>query len=465
MKALCLLPVCAGCLAIVACGPNAPPAPAPQPTPTEERITGNERLGWDQQAASTTELSTFQYAIYVDGTRSVLADSSCAQTRDVAGFACSTRLPAMSSGAHTLALATFVIDGALLESAPSAAIRVLVAPAAVTAAVASWQGGGLITTADRVRLRVDLVANGLEDPTDVALAPDGRLLIAEAPGRVRIVTHDRLLLQPALELDDGERLGLGKLLALAVDPQFSLTGFVYTLYTATSRRDAGTFHLARFRMVGDTLAQRAVLLDDIPASSSEPRASLRFGPDGKLYIAFEDGSDTRLAGDLSSFNGKIVRLNPDGTTPIDQPATPVYASQIHSPRGLDWQPNGRRLWLADSGTSGGSGHLRVVIPAADGRLPRGIADVGYSLPYDMSASSLVFYRGRLIPEFQGDLLIAAGEGRHLLRLQFDRDAPTRVVATERLLHNRVGAVRSVVVGPNGEIYFCTEDALGRLTPG
>jgi glucose/arabinose dehydrogenase len=455
---------CGGCFAIVACDPNVPPAPAPEPTPTEVRITGNERVGWDQQASSATEVSSFQYAMYVDDTRTVLENPSCTETGNAVGFACSARLPPMSPGPHSLALAAFVVDGALLESARSVAIRVVVGSATVTASETRWQESALITTADRVRLRVDPVANGLENPTDVAFAPDGRLLIAEASGRVRVVTQGQLRPQPALVLEEIGALGPGKLLALAVDPRFSVTRFVYTVYAAPSRRGVVTFHLARFRMIGDTLAQRAVLLDGIPAVSSDPRATLRFGPDGRLYVAFDDGGDTRRAGDLSSFNGKMFRLNPDGTMPTDQPATPVYANQIHSPRGLDWQPNTGNLWLADSGASG-SRHLGIVVPAADGRLPRGIVDVRYALPRDAGASSLAFYRGSLIPGFRGDLLIAAEEGRHILRLQFDGDMPARVVATERLLDDRLGAVRCVAVSGQGEIYFCTEDALGRLTPG
>jgi hypothetical protein len=134
------------CSAIVACGkptaPSPPPAPeppattpaptpppptpSPDPPPTGQPITGKERLGWDQPAANVSELSSLNFAIYVDGTRSVLPGVSCTAS---AGFACSAQLPALSPGNHTLEVAAFVLDdGAPLESARSPAIRVTVTP-------------------------------------------------------------------------------------------------------------------------------------------------------------------------------------------------------------------------------------------------------------------------------------------------------------------------------------------------
>src|SRR5207302_1460304 len=95
-----------------------------------------------------------------------------------------------------------------------------------------------------------------------------------------------------------------------------------------------TFSLARFREAANTFGDRIIVLDDI-AARSDPAAALRFGPDGALYAAFDDGGDPRSADDLSSAHGKVLRLNPDGSTPADQEgATPLYASGLQSPRGL-----------------------------------------------------------------------------------------------------------------------------------
>jgi len=118
-----LIALCAAC---AACGQSSPPPPVVTPPAGTETITGTERIGWDQPAPNLAELATFRYAIYVDGTRSELAGVSCATSATASGFPCTALLPAMAAGAHTLELASFVVDGGVLESARSAALRVMV---------------------------------------------------------------------------------------------------------------------------------------------------------------------------------------------------------------------------------------------------------------------------------------------------------------------------------------------------
>jgi glucose/arabinose dehydrogenase len=437
----------------------------PTPTPAEERIIGGERLGWDQPPGDSGDFATFRYAIYVDGTRFELADASCEPALLTAGFACSARLPAMSPGAHTLELVSFVVGDEVLESSRSSPMRVVVAGAtARTADLArAWEPGTVLTTTDHVRLRIDLVADGLSEPTDVAFAPDGRLFVAERGGRVRVVRDGRLRAEPALAIADIATAGEGGLLGLALDPRFEQTRHVYALYTAPSPSGGAVFWLARFRESGDTLGDRVILLDDVPASAARAAASLRFGADGKLYIAFDDGGDPRSAGDMAAFNGKILRMNPDGSTPDDQAgATPVYSYEYRSPRGLDWQAGTGLLWIADADPQG-STRLSAVA-AGEGRPRRAAIRATQVLSPPTSASALVFYRGALMPAFRDNLLVATDEGRHILRVRFDPKDPTRIATTERLLEDRVGGVRAVAVAPDGTIYFCTADALARVVP-
>jgi glucose/arabinose dehydrogenase len=442
-------------------------------------ITGREHLSWGQQAGDSSPLDSIRYAIYVDGARSELFDASCETASTVAAAACSAPLPVMSPGAHTLELAAFIVAATVLESARTSPLQVVVVSGPNSQAlVASHRNalgtshGGLvittvddvpvITTADHVQLRLAVVADGLEAPTDLAFAPDGRIFIAERAGRVRVIRDGHLQAQPALTLDDVTTEGAGELLSLAFDPRFDRTGFVFALYTALSRNDAPVFRMARFRAVSDTLGDRAILLDGIEASP-HAAASLRFGADGKLYAAFDDGGDPAVAGDLSSFNGKILRMNADGSTPDDQAAgTPVFSYEHHSPRGFDWQPATGTLWIVDGGAQS-SAQLSAVVAAGD-RQKRGSVQTSYELPPPVGASALAFYRGRLIPAFRDNLLIGANEGRYLLRIRFDAQDATRIVATERLLQGRIAGVRAVASGPDGAIYLCTASALVRLAP-
>jgi glucose/arabinose dehydrogenase len=264
-----------------------------------------------------------------------------------------------------------------------------------------------------------------------------------------------------LTLEDVTTTGAGGLLALAIDPQFERTAFIYAIYTARSRNGAPIFRMARFRYAGGTLADRAILLDGVPSAAAQPRAGLRFGADGKLYVVFDDAGDASLRDNFASFNGKILRLNPDATTPGDNDTTrPTFAHGLRSPLGFDWQ-SAHTLWIADSLEEGSE---RLTAVSTDGKTMRGAVGTTYALPPGTGASALAFYDADLIPAFRGDLLIAADEGQHILRLRFDREAPTRIVGSERLLQDRVGPIRVLAIGPRGEIYVATTDALGRIVP-
>jgi aldose sugar dehydrogenase len=461
------------CVAAAACDSRSSPAP-PVVTPPggSETITGAERIGWDQRAGDAVELAALSYVLYIDGVRTALTDVTCSNTSTSSGFSCSARLPAMTSGAHTLQLASTVTDGSLLESDRSASLRVTVSPLTAGDLRPPGDAGrnaprmtpGTIVTDGGTRLRLETVVEGLEQPTDLAFAPDGRLLVAERGGTVRIVPREApragdasAPVEPALSLADPAFDTT--LLALAVDPQFERTRFVFALYTAPARSGEPMFTLARFRESGGTLADRVVVLDGVRAGSPVPAGSLRFGPDGKLYAAFDDGGDARRRNDLASLNGKVVRLNPDGTTPRDQAgATPVYAEGYSAPAGFDWDP--RRtpptLWVADR--DGGSGVLRAVVADADTRPgeKRGVVRRAYALPRASAPASVAFYAGTLIPAFSGSLLVASNDGRQLLKIAGER--------VEALLQGRMGGLRAVAVAPDGAIYVANASAVGRLAP-
>jgi hypothetical protein len=388
-------------LAFISCGSSPPPTPTVDAPGGTETINGSERIGWDQSAADAIELATFGYAIYVDGARTEAAGVTCTATSGVGGFYCTARLPTMSAGSHTLELTSFVSDGGLLESARSAPLHVSVAAQTVAGGSAPLLRSGSTLNATRI--------DGLTSPTDLAFAPDGRIFITERAGRIRVVRDGRLLSEPAISLADA--IGAdGQLLAIALDPQFERTHYAFVMYTAPDRSGASAFTLARFRAVADTFGDRAVLLDGAPASSASPSAALRFGPDGKLYAAYDDGGDAQRAQDPASLNGKVLRLNADGTTPADASgATPIYAAGYRSPVALDWDPSTATLWVAD----------------------------GF-----MGSAPFAFYRGALVPAWTGRMVSAS--------TLFDA-----AVAPE---------VSRVAVGPDGAIYYLTARALGRLAP-
>jgi glucose/arabinose dehydrogenase len=291
---------------------------------------------------------------------------------------------------------------------------------------------------------IERVATGLEEPTDAAFVPDGRLFITEREGRIRIVRDGTLTVAPAVILDDVRTIGGGGLLAIAAGPDFDRTHFVYVVYTATASDNTPVFRLARFREVKGTLADRAILVDSVPASPASTTASLRFGLDGKLFAAFGADGDPNAT---SIYDATILRFNVDGSTPSDQPSlTPAFGNGFAVPGGLDWQPGTRDLWTGGKDPQH-IGRLRVV----------GQPDAAL-----VESSALAFYKGDLFPSLAGSLLVARSDSSSITRLLFDPSDSGRIVRAEPLLENAQGVIRVLVVSADGAIYFCSGDALFRV---
>jgi glucose/arabinose dehydrogenase len=439
------------CLCLLtACSKGNPPAPSPGGGTTSETITGRERIGWDQQATSPSELATFRYAIYVDGARSEIAEVTCADTAGPAGFACSGRLPAMTNGAHVIELASF-IDAGAVESARSAPLRVTVT--GITAGAAgALANGEIVTTADGVRLRAEIQFEGLADPTALAVARDGRAFVGTSGGLV--VVHDGVAIGPAQLID-------GPVMAVALSGAFDRDAHLYLTQAVPSRDGRAGFRTGRYRVLGGRLAERMVILENGPASAN-PSAAVRVGPDGKLYAAFDDGGSASASERMSEWSGKVLRMELDGRTPEDQAAaSPVLVRGLTSPRGLDWTPDGSAIWIADASRDGIE-RLRVITTTSE--RPRRAGQRGtFTMPHGLGAAALSFYRADGIRQFSEDLLVAGRDGGYILRVRFDPGDRARPMSTERLLEGRVDTVRALAVAPDGAIYFCTNTALVRLS--
>jgi glucose/arabinose dehydrogenase len=444
-----------------ACGRTSPPTPSP-PTAPGETITGRERLGWDQQASNGAELATFRYAIYVDGIRSELAEVLCGSAAGAAGFACSGRLPALTNGSHTLELAAFTLDAAgILESARSTPLQVtvsgLVAPPIGSTPLAP---GDTIVTADRITLTATQLAAQLEDIVDIAILPDGRPLAAQRTGAIRILSAERTAESGRQTADAVWRTADGDIASLTLDPAFARTGRVFIMHTTS-----GVFRLGRDRLAETGLVDRTPLLRDV-AASADAAAVVRFGPDGKQYVAFDDGGSREAAARASEWNGKILRLNADGTTPDDQPAaSPVFWSGLRAPRGLAWTAADGTMWMAEERMDRGDRLSAIGLASTRPRrsTPRG----SYPLPQPFGARTLALHPGGDLPDMRGDLLIAANDAGCLLRVRFDAAASSgsapRVFASERLLEGRIGPVRAAAVAGDGAIYVASDSAVWRLT--
>ena len=431
----------------VGCESNTPPpSPSPGPDPGGETITGRERIGWDQAAADPAELATFRYAIYVDGARSELGGVTCATPSGPAGFPCSGQLPSMSPGSHVLELATFFESDGTVESARSAQLRVTVTGATAPAGETPLTPGDVIAGGDGVRFEAIRILDGLHDVIDLTLAPDGTMLAAERAGTITVLPAD-----PVAEAF--RALTGAPLLSVAASPDFTATGHVFVVHD-----DDAAHRLTRYRLVGSQLLERLRVIRDIPAGP-DPSAAVRFGPDLKVYAAF--GADGHIAATRpSDWRGKILRLNPDGSTPDDQPsASPVYWQGLASPRAMGWSTTGV-LWIVERGHDGVE-RLRGI--GVDGNRPRRTGlRASYVLPGNPGAASVAFHDGAHAEPLAGNLFVAARNGGYLLRVRFEEGSAATVMTSEKLLEGRLGELRAVAVDRDGGVLVATASAVWKL---
>ena len=315
--------------------------------------------------------------------------------------------------------------------------------------------------------QVSIITTGLEIPWDIAFLPDGRALVTERPGRVRIVGPDgRLAAAPAASVAVSTSAE-GGLLGIAVDPAFSpATPFVY-LYGTFS----GGIRIQRYRFVADHLSLDGVVVSGIRSASVHTSGRVRFGPDGALYIGTGDASDGELAQDPSSLNGKILRIPPGAYR--GAPVRPeILASGLRHPQGLAWQPGTGRLYATDHGASGfdgpsGDDELDLIVPGGNYGWPRvrGAAQSPYLGPAHLWPQTIapagVAFVSQPGSSWTGSALVTGLLGKQLRRLTFD-DA--RVVGDEPLLVGQYGRLRAVVEAPDGAMWVTTSNRDGRGSP-
>ena len=329
------------------------------------------------------------------------------------------------------------------------------------------------------RVTAETVAEGLEVPWALAFTPDGRMLVTERPGRIRVIQDGQLLEQPIAVLEVA-RISEAGLMGIAVDPNFAGNGYLYVCYTYRTDSgglfDSGTLfnRVARLTESGGRAGYLKVLLDQIPAARNHNGCRLRFGPDDKLYVTMGDAQSADEAQSLESLSGKILRLERDGTVPADNPfpGSYIYSYGHRNPQGLDWHPETGDFFITEHG------------PSEDDEINILAAGGNYGWPHVTGASSnaayldpilaftptialagAAFFAGEsLAASWDGDFIFATLKGSHLRRISL-RPPEFRSVDSKQILFlENFGRLRAVALGPDGYIYFSTSNRDGRGSP-
>ena len=362
---------------------------------------------------------------------------------------------------------------------------VMVSIALFTSALA--QDRSAVINSEKHTFRVVTLLKGLEHPWSVAFLPDGRMLVTERAGRLRLVGQDlRLDPKPIAGLPDVVATGQGGLFDVVLHPEHVQNGWIYWAYNAPGAGGWGTA-LARGKLQGSRMSDVQVLFSMQPKS----RASQHFGgrivfdKAGMLYLTLGDRGDKERAQKLDDHAGSVIRLHDDGRVPVDNPfAKRVEASPEkwtlgnRNMQGATLHPKTGELWTHEHGPQGGDevnvmrSGLNYGWPVitygvnygfgtriGEGQTKPGMVQPLHIWVPSIAPSGMAFVSGSKFPQWTGDLLVGALRDQMLVRLELNGE---KVVREERLLQGLVGRIRDVRMGPDGLVYLLTDDAEGAL---
>jgi aldose sugar dehydrogenase len=339
-----------------------------------------------------------------------------------------------------------------------------------------------------VALDVTVVAEGVQNPWAFEFLPDNRMLVTERSGNLRIVAADGKLSAPAKGLPKVHFKGQGGLLDVALDPAFATNKIIYWSYAEP--RDGGNGTALAKGVLNESanglsVEKVQVIFRQMPTFDSDYHFGSRivFAPDGKLFLTLGERAvpgAREKSQDLGTHFGKVVRLNPDGTVPRDNPfvgrsdAKPEIWSYGHrNVQAASLDANGR-LWTIEHGPRGGDELNRpepgknygwpVITYGIEYQGPKvgegltakdGLEQPVYYWDPVIAPSGMIFYSGDLFPQWKGDIFVGGMSSTKLVRIKLEND---KVVGEEWLLTDRSSRIRDVKQGADGALYVLAEGA-------
>jgi len=358
--------------------------------------------------------------------------------------------------------------------------------AVVVAAAVAGAAQGQTYRSDEHSFTVTRVLDGLEHPWALAFLPDGRWLITEREGRLRITRDGKLEPQPVAGLPRVAPHGQGGLMDVALHPNHAQNGLVYWSYSAQGADGVGT-EVARGKLAGNRMEEAEVIFRQSPKGTTGRHFGSRlvFDRAGFLYITLGDRGEQNRAQRPDDHAGSVIRLHDDGKLPKDNPFVgrpgwkpEKYTLGNRNMQGAALHPATGLLWTHEHGPQGGD-EVNVIRPGVNYGWPvitygvnygigtkigEGTHKAGMAQPLhkwvpSIAPSGMAFYTGDRFPRWKGDLFVGALKDQMLVRLKLDGE---KVIREERLLQGVLGRIRDVRAAPDGYLYLLTDASNGTL---
>lgn len=325
-------------------------------------------------------------------------------------------------------------------------------------------GGGSGGGGSTSLLHAEVVVSGLAYPTSLCFAPDGRMFVTEkTTGSIRIIDNGVLLPAPFATLDnndDGER----GLLSVVLDPDFTNNGYVYCFHTKSS---GTTNEVVRFTANGNVGENPAVIVPNLPAANNHDGGRLVFGLDGKLYVTLGDVADAANAQSDSSPAGKVLRYNPDGSIPSDNPISgnPLFTKGHRNCFGICVDPDSGTIFVSENGPNCDDEVNRLSPGQNYGWRPSqpcNDSDPNYTQPIQRF-SSIIAPTGITVGSgaYSGSLLMTSYSDRSLRKIDLSDLESGSVTGVTILYQHASNALIDVAMGPDGNLYVAAGDFGGQ----
>ena len=326
-------------------------------------------------------------------------------------------------------------------------------------------------------LQYEILAEGLDVPWSMDVSQDGGIFFTERGGKVRLLEKGEVNTLYSMEVKAQENVESG-LLGLTLHPDFPEDPRVLIYYTYTKQDGTPWNRISWFNYSGMELHNEEVFLDNIPAGDIHDGGRVKFGPDGKLYVATGETGEGELAQDLNSLAGKILRYNIDGTVPEDNPfeGSPIYSYGHRNPQGLAWHPETGELYVTEHGPSGENfwfahDEINLIKPGSNYGWPQVIGNSenpDYTDPIfhtgeETWAPSGATFLDDPDSSWHGRLFVANLRGTSIRMIYFSPPDHTEVSLNTPIFED-FGRIRTVVQGPDDHLYFCTSNRDGRGDP-
>ncbi len=387
------------------------------------------------------------------------------------------------SGMRAGRLMIWFLRQALIKFSGLALLVVVLCIATILAMAAESR----VVQSEKHAFRIVTLVEGLAHPWSLAFLPDGRMLVTERPGRLRIVSRDfRLDPKPIEGVPQVAAVGQGGLFDVVLHPKYAENGWIYLSYSGPG--DGGwSTELMHAKLDGHRLVQSQVLFRLEPKSRTGAHFGGRivFDRQGHVYLTLGDRGEQERAQRLDDHAGSVIRLHDDGRVPADNPfvkragAKPEkFTLGNRNMQGAALHPKTGELWTHEHGPQGGDevnvmragrnyGWPVITYGVNYGigtRIGEGTHKPGMEQPLhkwvpSIAPSGMAFYEGDKFPAWRGNLLVGALKDQMLARLELDGE---KVTKEERLIKNAIGRIRDVRVGPDGYVYLLTDESNGVL---